>query len=248
MSDTRRINFLIAGVQKAGTTTLDALLRAHPEINMATKKEVHFFDRAHHFRGEPNYKFYHDFFEFESGKLCGEATPKYLYLEESIERIAAYNPEMKFIIILRNPVDRAYSHWNMEFNRERETENFDNALKLEKQRLLNPTPFARSCYSYVDRGRYFQQLTTLHKLFPKENCLLLNYQHLSDNPLSLLKSVTNFLGISNLEYMDVPNLNKSQYGSKITAEQKSFILDQLQDDITSLNKLVSWDTLNWFLD
>ena len=112
----RVVNFLICGTQKGGTSALDAYLREHPEICMADKKEVHFFDNKKFFnKNKPDYSKYHSFFNPQSShKLLGETTPIYMYWHDSPRRIWQYSPNMKIIVILRNPIDRAYSHWNME--------------------------------------------------------------------------------------------------------------------------------------
>ena len=111
-----RIDFIIAGTQKGGTTALDEYFRSHQNICMADKKEVHFFDEDRYFeKKSPNYSKYHKYFSpNDYSQVIGEATPIYMYLSKAIERIHVYNPQIKLIIILRNPIDRAFSHWNME--------------------------------------------------------------------------------------------------------------------------------------
>jgi hypothetical protein len=103
-----RVAFLIAGAQKGGTNTLDYWLRSHPAVAMAERKEVRYFndDRLHR-NGHPDYAYYHAWFARNAfQRLTGEASPIYIYWKPAIARIHQYNPAMKFILLLRDPVDR----------------------------------------------------------------------------------------------------------------------------------------------
>ena len=97
-----RIDFIIAGTQKGGTTALYEYFRLHQNICMADKKELHFFDEDRYFeKKNPNYSKYHKYFNpNEHSQVIGEATPIYMYWNKSIERIYVYNPQIKLIIIL----------------------------------------------------------------------------------------------------------------------------------------------------
>src|SRR4051795_9448938 len=113
------INFVIGGTQKGGTSALDAFLRQHPQICMPeSRKELHFFDREENFARPPKYRKYHANFRPGPGhRVTGEATPIYMYWDAAPARIWSYNPAMKWILVLRNPVERAFSAWNMETKR-----------------------------------------------------------------------------------------------------------------------------------
>jgi hypothetical protein len=114
-----KVAFVIAGTQKGGTTALASYLYEHPEIGMPTVKEVHFFDTEDHFASaEVDYAKYHAYFDPAVRKrLLGDATPIYMYWDAAPPRIWQYNPAMKLILLLRNPITRAYSQWNMERER-----------------------------------------------------------------------------------------------------------------------------------
>lgn len=128
-----KIDFVISGTQKGGTSALDAYLREHPEICMADKKEVHYFDNEDFYCYEQlGYLNYHSFFSpNESHKILGEATPIYMYWYDAPKHIWQYNSNMKLIAILRNPIERAYSHWNMERSRGADKLSFWDALISE---------------------------------------------------------------------------------------------------------------------
>jgi len=128
-----KISFLVVGTQKGGTSALDNHLRQHKSLQLAKRKEVHFFDKEVNFKGEADYKAYHSSFNFSRNKkIYGECTPSYMYWNNSIKRIHQYNPNIKIIAILRNPIYRAFSHWNMECNRNNETLPFLKAIKKKK--------------------------------------------------------------------------------------------------------------------
>jgi len=101
----RKVDFVIAGMQKGGTTALDRYLRMNPQVCMANKKEVHFFDNEKLFRGDrPNYAIYHSFFDLKpQHQILGEASPIYMYWRNAPNRLWKYNPKMKILLILRNP-------------------------------------------------------------------------------------------------------------------------------------------------
>src|SRR5688572_4249341 len=115
MTEPPRVTFLIAGVQKGGTTALFDYLGDYPDIVLADAKELHFFDDEAQDWSAPDYGAYNARFSDPAGRPCGEATPIYTYWPNSLERIAAYNPAMKLVVMLRDPVERAWSHWRMEY-------------------------------------------------------------------------------------------------------------------------------------
>ena len=137
-----KVDFLIVGAQKSGTSALDEYLRGHSEIQMAKRKEAHFFDVENNFVSRVDYSKYHALFEDDCGRTRkGEATPIYMYWYEAPKRIWEYNPNMKLMAVLRNPIDRAFSHWNME--RDKNTDNlpFSEAIRTEAMRCRKALPF-----------------------------------------------------------------------------------------------------------
>ena len=114
MAQPPRVTFLVAGAQKGGTTALFDYLADYPDIALSDVKEVHHFDDEAVDWAAPDHAAYHAHFPPPDGRPCGEATPIYIYWPNSLERIHAYNPAMKLIITLRDPVERAWSGWRME--------------------------------------------------------------------------------------------------------------------------------------
>jgi hypothetical protein len=152
----KRIDFMIAGVQKGGTTSLDAYLRQHPDISMAKKKEVHFFDKRPPTGIRPlDYWIYHQQFHWNEkarGAKLGEATPILTWWTGAMERLWRYNPHIKVIMLLRDPVERAWSHFRMDKRLQREGETFSNAIRTERERARRSLPGQDRERSQVSRG------------------------------------------------------------------------------------------------
>ena len=123
-------------------------------------KELHFFDNEEHFCTEPpNYAAYHASFAARMpSQLSGEATPSYMFWVPAAARMARYNPALKVIILLRNPITRAYSHWNKQWQQGRETLPFFEALRAEAERAQSALPLQARDTSYMERGFYSGQL------------------------------------------------------------------------------------------
>jgi hypothetical protein len=195
MGEDSLVSFMVAGVQKAGTTALFDYLGEEPGLSLAGVKEVHFFDDEAQDWRRPDYDAYHANFAPFDGRPRGEATPIYLYWPNSLERIHAYNPAMRLIVLLRDPVARAWSHWKMEYARGVEAQPFGWCIRQGRQRLFEADPwgFHRE-FSYVERGFYGEQLERLFGLFPREQVLLLRAEDLRADAAAALASVRRFLG------------------------------------------------------
>lgn len=191
-----RVAFLIAGVQKGGTTALFDYLGEEPGLSLSREKEVHFFDDETRDWAAPDYAAYHAAFAPFDGRPRGEATPIYLYWRGSLERIAAYNPDIKLIVVLRDPVERAWSHWKMEYARGAETRPFAWCVREGRGRLFEAEPwgFHRE-FSYVERGFYGEQLERALALFPREQVLVLRAEELRADPGTTMDALRAFLGL-----------------------------------------------------
>jgi hypothetical protein len=195
MSPDRRIDFIVIGVQKAGTTALFDHLADDPAIGLSDVKEAHFFDDEAQDWARPDYATYHARFDWSQPAIRGEATPIYAYWPNALERIAAYNPGIRLVLMLRDPVERAWSHWRMEHRRGVETEPFAWCVREGRQRLFDAEPWGHHReYSYVERGFYGQQIERLFGLFPKTQVLLLQAEDLKSDPQGVLGRLNSFLG------------------------------------------------------
>jgi len=242
----RKIDFVIAGAMKCGTSALDTYLREHPEICMATRKEVHFFDNEWLFEDpEVNYDHFHSYFKpTEQHKLMGEATPIYMYWQNCPERLWRYNPEMKIIMILRNPIERAHSMWNMQVVRGFETLSFWEALQQESERARLCLPFQDRHFSYVDRGFYVEQLRRVWRFFPPSQTLVLRSENLRDEPTETLNRIAAFLGVSNLKEVKEEVVNAGQY-APMGERERDYLRHVFEYEILNLERIQGWDCSNW---
>jgi hypothetical protein len=193
----KKLDFIVCGVQKAGTSTLHALLGTHPGIALPDKKELHFFDSAMVDWRAPDYRPYHAHFgAADPARLWGESTPVYLFRPEVLPRIRAYRADIKLIVVFRDPVDRAYSHWCMNIASGLETLPFAEAVREDGRARAgsgNASDFNR--FSYVERGFYGAQLQRLLSLFPRSNVLALDFERIRSGQAALFADVCDFLGL-----------------------------------------------------
>jgi hypothetical protein len=196
-----RLGFLLGGVQKAGTTALAAALASHPGVALPAGKEAHVFDAPDFDDGEDSAGVDRRFraaFPEESwadGSLrLGDATPITVFRPKLVARVARYNPAMRWIILLREPVDRAISQWHMERARGNERLPLWASFLAEPWRLRgheddfsDGSPLRH--HSYLARGRYRAQCTALFRHFPREQVLLLRTEWLANAPEATLRAV-----------------------------------------------------------
>jgi len=214
---------------------------------MSERKEVHFFDNDDYFiENNPNYSIYHSSFPSKSShRLLGEVTPIYMYWKYAPERIFKYNPEVKLIIVLRNPVDRAYSHWNMERSRYNESMSFWDAIQSEGNRSKLVFPDQHRIYSYVDRGFYYKQLKRLWHYFSKDNMLILNYDFFKSNPIDTLNIICDYLGIERFLNIEPITVHALPYESLIGEKEKQYLIDVYRQDIHKIEESLGWNCSNW---
>ncbi|MCS6884817.1 MAG: sulfotransferase [Acidobacteriota bacterium] len=221
-------DFLVIGVQKAGTTSLFNYLIEHPGILPTVRKQMHYFDNRYE-RGEDWYRSHFPmelqlrYRERRLGYKCltGEATPYYIFHPHAPRRIRSLLPKAKLIVLLRNPVDRAYSHYNHEVRKGAEKLSFEEAIEKEAERLRPELErmlqdehyysFAYQHYSYLARGRYAEQLSYWFKLFPKEQFLILKSEDFDRNIPETLNKIYRFLGLPELPPKNYPYHNRGNY-------------------------------------
>jgi hypothetical protein len=183
-------NFLIIGSQKAGTTSLYNILKQHPEVFMPEKKEVNFFFLDKEYRKGIGY--YQRFFaDIPPGKkVCGEASPGYICHPQAPARIKKYLPDVKMILTVRNPIERAYSQY------------WDNRMTLSEPRefkatldiALNDT-YEPGELGYFNRGTYIQYINRYLELFDGDRVLVMLFDDLRDAPLKFYRMCFEFLGV-----------------------------------------------------
>jgi sulfotransferase family protein len=247
MTIPEKVGFLVIGAQKSGTSALDEYLRHHPELCLPSQKEVHFFDADELFAtAAVDYARYHANFKPQpQHRLMGEVTPSYLYWPTGAERIAAYNPAMKLIALLRNPVTRAFSQWNMARQKGREPLPFLEALQAEPERARTLPPHLAKRFAYVNRSFYARQLERLWRYFPREQTLLFKSEELSAAHQDVLARIASFLVIEPFPPVASKTVHARDYEATMSEVEKNYVKAALEADIHDLERLLGWDCSAW---
>jgi len=214
-------DFLVIGVMKGGTTSFFNYLARHPQVRPPFRKEIKFFD-IHYPQGLGWYRAHFPMrFKMKAGMVTGEATPYYIFHPGAPGRVAARLPRARLIVLLRNPVDRAYSHYNHMLRVGREPLSFEAAIAQEAERLegeeqrilADPhySTFQHLHYSYLARGRYAEQLEKWFALFPREQILILESEQLYAAPAGCLHQAAAFLGLPAWAGDDFPVYKQGAY-------------------------------------
>ena len=242
----KRLSFLICGAQKSGTTALAAYLRQHPGIHLPMAKELHFFDDETQTWPKPNLNGLHDHYKAAGpDQLWGEATPISLYWDPAAERIWRYNPAMRLIVILRNPIERAYSHWAMEHRRGNDPLSFGLALEQEEARCREALPFQHRIFSYVDRGFYSAQLRRLWRFFGREQVLVLRQEQLRLSPQTCLDKIWQHLSIPPSPAITPLERHTGDYDHAMPPACRNRLRKIFWQEIGQLENLLDWDCSDW---
>jgi hypothetical protein len=200
-------NFIIIGSARSGTTSLYNYLIKHPAVAPAWQKEIHFFDYNYQkgfswYRGQfPTlpYKYYIETVHRQN-LITGEASPYYLFHPYTPSRVAQHLPGVKLIALLRNPVERAFSHYCWEVSWGNEHLSFEDAVDQEEMRtqvgvhkLENSISFNHLHFSYISRGKYAEQLARWFEYFPQEQFLIIKSEDMYNNPTTIFKQALDFL-------------------------------------------------------
>lgn len=199
--------FLIVGVEKGGTTALHAMLLRHRRIAGASTKEIHFFDNDQWYGRHDAILQYHSHFprphRVPWGTLLFEATPAYFYHCDAATRIHRYDPRIKIIVVLRDPVERALSAWKMYHHQFRsgyfpqwhDQRSFAEAIELELQEIEHCN-VRNNRIAYVKKGVYVEHLSRYLSLFPANQILILESTALRHHWPETRAQICAFLGIA----------------------------------------------------
>jgi hypothetical protein len=222
--------FLILGVQRGGTTSLYDYLTNHPRIVRAKRKEVHFFDLFYE-RGIDWYRSQFPWtLRLRRGAITGDASPYYLFHPAVPQRVAEHLPDVKLIVLLRDPVDRAFSHYQLARRRGWESLSFAEAIRAEPERLAGEAEklfdpayvsFNHQNLSYVARGVYIDQILAWTKHFPVERFLFMQSEDLYRDPRATFHRTLDFLGMPAIELLTYAHRNLGGYEEAIEPEVRS---------------------------
>jgi hypothetical protein len=251
-------DYLIVGSMRSGTSALYEYLVRHPHIARSTTEEVHYFTLNYHrgvdwYRGHFPTRLRQAYVRrrFGAKLVSGEATPYYMAHPHAPGRIAELLPAVKLIVVLRNPVDRAYSHYN--YLRRVGVEpltSFEEALEAEPERLAgevdkmmaDPSYKSRNHwhFSYAARGLYADQLKVLLQLFPREQILVLQAEQLLSDPSRNHAAALRHLGLGVITLPEYPRHNPMHYPA-MNPDTRKRLIEQFEAPNNRLYKLLDRD-------
>jgi len=194
-----RVDFFIVGAPKSGTTSLFHYLDEHPEIEMSSQKEPDYFsDKDIQNRGMyygknriDTIEKYHDLFEDTNSRLKGEGSVSYLFYNNVPAKIKEYNPNAKIIIMLRNPIDRAFSHYLMDYRLGVVSNTFEDIV-FKQSKHKHSSLFYQQ---YVKVSEYTVQIERYLDFFSADNILVIDYEEFKKDVLGVVNKTFFFLGV-----------------------------------------------------
>ena len=227
-------SFIVVGTMKGGTTSLFKYLCQHPDILPPFRKEIKYFD-CNYPRGTA---WYRSHFPIETRlkgtKITGDASPFYMFHPKAVELIARDFPKMKIIVLLRNPVERTYSHYQHMVRTNREPLSFREALDAEAGRIggdaekiaADPDyPMSNFMnYSYIARSHYAEQMERIFKVFPREQVQVLQSEEFYEDPAHILDQTHRFIGVNPWQAEKYKVYNRGVY-SKVDADAYQWLID-----------------------
>jgi len=249
-------DFLIIGAARSGTTSLYEYLSQSPNVIAPTGKEIYFFDK--NFQRGINW--YKKFFptkkevaniskNLKKHVMTGEATPRYIHHPHTPKRVFDLVPHVKLIVLLRNPIDRAYSHYQMQFEHKAESLSFEEAIEQEEllKEEMEKMEQSDNYYSvefykrsYLTRGIYAEQLERWFKYFPREQFLIIKSEDFYSEISSVFKKVLNFLNLPNFEPEVFRPFKSRQYQS-MKPETREKLVEFFKPHNERLYKLLGID-------
>ena len=206
-------DFIIIGAMKSATSAIYEYLMTHPLVARRMPKELHFFTLNY----DKGFDWYAQQFKPKqhnlsaTKQLIGEASPSYFPSGIAPNLIAQLLPEVKLILSLRNPRDRAISHYYHQFNRVKdETRAIESVFSVQEIADLQKRPYTNTS-SYIQLGKYLPQIQRWLDVFPKEQILILNYHNLEINSQSFVDQIFNFLDLPAYSIESMDKIYANQY-------------------------------------
>jgi tetratricopeptide (TPR) repeat protein len=224
-------DFIIIGASKCGTSSLHQYLGCHPQILLPHKKELDFFWKNYD-KGTDWYLAHFPAISDRSDFLTGEATPNYIRFPEVAERIHQLSPQIKLILLLRNPIDRAVSWHYHKINTGLTKAKIEEAIALEIKQIENfsEEQIIKTAFYNPDNilsSLYVYKIREWLKFFAKEQLLILKSEDLYEKPNQIVKQVFDFLELSNYQLPEYPKVNVGSY-SPISEELRKILAEYFQ--------------------
>lgn len=247
-------HFLIIGAQKAGTMAAVTNLNKHSDISVL--KEMHFFDLAWSTKTPAWYREQLRTDQIRTGKrIIGEKTPEYIYVDACVQRIKSVCPHAKFLLFLRDPVQRAYSSWNMTTNRRKEhkqqqykeTRSFDECIDANIQNLDEYRSFGTAEYHYIQRGFYYDQIQRFLSHFPRDQLFIVISEHVQKEPALYYEKIFEFLGVKNAD-LAFEDEHVGSYDKSMRPKVKRRLIDLYKPHNEKLFEFLGYRIPEWEYD
>ena len=250
-------DFLIIGAQKCGTTSLYSHLTQHPCVGAAFEKEIRYFNN-HYAQGVNWYKAHFPATRTrnrlqrlnDARYITGEGEPSYLPNPVAPQRVLDLVPDVRLIVMLRDPVKRAYSHYQHRFTRNREPRTFEEVCATDKEVLKGgwdnlPTAdlirLGHAHYSYLPRGYYYEQLKTWMSVFPKESFLIIRAEDFFAHTQDVYDDVLAFLDLPGHRLEERKRHNVGKYSEPMAEETHRDLVDYFRPHNERLFKFLDRD-------
>ena len=245
-------DFLVIGAKRCGTTSLFYHLPEHPCISKSPHDNMGFFNDNFHL----GVNWYKSFFPtiFTRNKIKSEfgnflafdVTTTYMEEESTANNVYQIKPNMKIIVILRNPVDRAYSQYHLSLREKAEKRSFEDAMeenmnelnKESHERYEIKPKFSVEENNYLKKSLYAQQLRHWLNIFPMESMLILSTEEFESNQQVIYNKIFEFLNISQFEVKNTEKMEKGSY-PQMKSETRSLLLDYFRSHNNELFKLIN---------
>ena len=231
-------SFFCVGAQKAGTTALYDWLVQQPDVCLPVIKETHFFSHDDRYKLGLDW-YFKQFPKMNGDAVIGEIDPEYMFFEDVPQRIRELMKAPRIVFVLRNPLDRAYSHYLMSVRRGYEDLPYADALLAEQERLAqNENEFSLNHQSYIARGRYCTQIRRFRDVFPDSEFLFVKFEDLigRDSGLLTYEKICHFIGVRSSPLL----ADRSKKSNQASVPRYAFLRDFLYKRSSSsiLGKLI----------
>jgi len=252
-------DFIIIGAARSGTTALYDYMIRHPNIEKSKYKEIHYFNREYH-RGINWYRMFfplklNKFYKTKMKKkkfVTGEASVLYLHHPYAPKRTYELLPNVKIIVLLRNPIDRAYSAHQYRYKiNHKETLDFDEAIKNEKfliqdemeKMIMDESYYSKTFYdhTYYTIGIYADQLERWFKYFPREQFLIIKSEEFFSKTEEIMDSIYAFLKLPKHKLPEYKKIHSSNYKEKMKPETREKLVEFFKPHNERLYKLLGTD-------
>ncbi len=235
------------GAQRSGHASVQHALSQHPQLRVIAQEQHGFFAKDELFeRGNPPSSVYDGLCTPSNDKqICGEVSNAYLHHPSAIARIHRYNPSIKLIVILRNPADRAYSHWQEVVSQGAKKQTLPTAA-IHEELFSSVTPKYQSTQDseYIRKSRYSKPIGYLRQYFSPHQLLFIKSEDLRDDTEVMLYQIFQFLNVPYLD-VDTSAQNLGNYHNSIPARSYNTIIETVQSDIKETEHLLGWDCNDW---